>query len=183
MNHRYQLEALDRTLRDLTGHDVPFGGKIIILSGDFRQCLPVLPNANRAQVVDAALNRSPLWKFFTVMQLKENMRVQLSLDTDAEGFDEFTLNLGNGEMEVVAENDLVQIPEEMCIRIEPNSVKNPSSEKDAMQLLSNHVYPNLSRNVGFSGWMDGRAILAPTNQQVDQLNDLISDKFLEFQLS
>ena len=54
MNHRYQLEALDRTLKDLTGFDVPFGGKTVVLSGDFRQCLPVIKQANRAQVVDAA---------------------------------------------------------------------------------------------------------------------------------
>ena len=93
MNHRYQLEALDRTLRDLTDQDLPFGGKIIVLSGDFRQCLPVIPNANRAQVVDSTLKKSPLWKFFTVMQLTENMRVQLSLDPDAQVFDEFTLKL------------------------------------------------------------------------------------------
>ena len=33
MNHRHQLEALDRTLKDLTGVDSPFGGKTIVLSG------------------------------------------------------------------------------------------------------------------------------------------------------
>ena len=32
MNHRYQLEALDRTLKDLTCFDYPFGGKIVVLS-------------------------------------------------------------------------------------------------------------------------------------------------------
>jgi hypothetical protein len=78
MSHRYQLEALDRTLRDVTGVDEPFGGKIMLLSGDFRQCLPVIPNSSRAEVVDAALNRSYLWQFFKVMKLSENMRVKLS---------------------------------------------------------------------------------------------------------
>ena len=74
MSHSYQLEALDRTLRDVTGVDEPFGGKIMLLSGDFRQCLPVIPNASRAEVVDAALNRSYLWQFFKVMKLSENTR-------------------------------------------------------------------------------------------------------------
>ena len=78
MNHRYQMEALDRTLKDVTGQNVAFGGKVIVLSGDFRQCLPVIPHANRAEVVDAAINRSPLWKHFTILDLNENMRVQLS---------------------------------------------------------------------------------------------------------
>ena len=36
MMDRKHLEMLDRTLRDLTGVDLVFGGKILILSGDFR---------------------------------------------------------------------------------------------------------------------------------------------------
>ena len=34
---RRNLEKFERTLRDLTGIDEPWGGKIIILCGDFRQ--------------------------------------------------------------------------------------------------------------------------------------------------
>ena len=94
MSHKFQMEALDRTLRDITGHDVPFGGKVTVLSGDFRQCLPVIPNANRAEVVKAALNRSTLWSGFTVMQLTENMRVMLSKDQEIHGFDDFVVKNG-----------------------------------------------------------------------------------------
>ena len=36
MLDRFQLEALDRTLRDFMGMpDQPFGGKILILAGNF----------------------------------------------------------------------------------------------------------------------------------------------------
>ena len=67
MLHRFQLEALDRTLRDLMDKpDDPFGGKIIILAGDFRQCLPVVPGSNRAQIVKICINSSPLWPHFQV---------------------------------------------------------------------------------------------------------------------
>ena len=177
MNHRHQLEALDRTLRDITDLDIPFGGKIIVLSGDFRQCLPVIPNANRAEVVDAALNRSVLWKHFVVMQLTENMRVQLSDDTESSLFDEFTLKLGNGDIEVIGDTDLVAIPEDMCFLIEPNTIKNPNGETTSMEKLADHVYPNITKNFAKSSWMEGRAILAPTNNQVDRLNNIISDKF------
>ena len=44
MGNRYHLEALDRTLRDLMKsvdpdlEHVPFGGKVIVIGGDFRQC-------------------------------------------------------------------------------------------------------------------------------------------------
>ena len=36
MAHRFLLEALDRILRDITNCDAPFGGKSIVLAGDFR---------------------------------------------------------------------------------------------------------------------------------------------------
>ena len=87
MSERYQMEALDRSLRDITDKDIPFGGKIMVLSGDFRQCLPVIPGASRAEIVKAALNRSPLWSSFQIMQLAENMRVILSKNPDAKAFD------------------------------------------------------------------------------------------------
>lgn len=42
MNDRRCFEALDRTLRDiLNNSEKPFGGKPIMLGGDFRQTLPV----------------------------------------------------------------------------------------------------------------------------------------------
>ena len=177
MNHRHQLEALDRSLQDITGVSLPFGGKVIVLSGDFRQCLPVVPKANRAQVVDAALNRSVLWKHFTIMHLTENMRVKLIKDSESSSFDEFTLKLGNGEMEVQDDLDLVAIPNDMCIPIEPNTEKNPKGESLSMENLADHVYSNISKNFSKIGWMDGRAILAPTNNQVDRLNNIITEKF------
>ena len=177
MAHRYQMEALDRTLRDITDINRPFGGKIMVLSGDFRQCLPVIPNASRAEIIGAALNRSPLWENFQIMQLKENMRVQLSKDPEAESFDHFALKLGNGEEKIVDETDYVEIPEEMCMEIKENSLNDLHAEKDSMSKLADHVYPGLERNFNKSGWMNGRAILAPTNKQVDEINDLITDSF------
>ncbi|XP_071582207.1 uncharacterized protein [Temnothorax nylanderi] len=41
MTPRYALDIMDRTLRDIMSNDLPFGGKIVILGGDFRQLLPI----------------------------------------------------------------------------------------------------------------------------------------------
>ncbi|XP_044597772.1 uncharacterized protein LOC123274271 [Cotesia glomerata] len=39
MSPRYALEIDNRTLQDIMNNDIPFGGKIMILGGDFRQLL------------------------------------------------------------------------------------------------------------------------------------------------
>ena len=57
------------------------------------------------------------------------------------------------------------------MEIIPKSTKDPLSEKNSMQDLAENVFPNLKTNFNNSGWMEGRAILAPTNKQV---NDIIS---------
>ena len=46
-----------------------------------------------------------------------------------------------------------------------------------MKELAEHVFPNLKVNHQKQGWMDGRAILAPTNNKVDDINNLITDTF------
>ncbi|XP_026434864.1 ATP-dependent DNA helicase PIF1-like isoform X1 [Papaver somniferum] len=47
MSHRYSLEAFDRMMRDITGIAEPFGGKILIMGGDFCQVLPVILRSTR----------------------------------------------------------------------------------------------------------------------------------------
>jgi hypothetical protein len=77
----YMLEAMDRTLRDiLRKPDDPFAGKILVLAGNFRQCLPVVPGATRVGTVKHCINQSELWGLFTVLKLTENMRVKASGD-------------------------------------------------------------------------------------------------------
>ena len=83
----FQLEALDRSLRDIIGNrDQAFGGKIILLAGDFRQCLPVVPHANRAGTISHCINKSYLWQHFKVLKLTQNMRVMANGDPVLEEF-------------------------------------------------------------------------------------------------
>jgi len=55
MTQRQAVETLDRSLQDITECDLPFGGKVIVFGGDFRQVLPVVPRGTRAQICDATL--------------------------------------------------------------------------------------------------------------------------------
>ncbi|CAI0468644.1 unnamed protein product [Linum tenue] len=56
-------------------HYTPFGGKIVLLGGDFRQTLPIVADAGREESVDASLTRSYLWSFCTILRLSQNMRI------------------------------------------------------------------------------------------------------------
>ena len=76
MMHRHVFEYLDRALRDVTRVDALFGGKVVILGGDFRQIPTVIPRGSRAQVCEASLKRAYFWPAMKKMELKINMRVQ-----------------------------------------------------------------------------------------------------------
>lgn len=44
---KYAFEIMDRLLKYLLQNDKPFGGKIIVAGGDFRQTLPIQPSTLR----------------------------------------------------------------------------------------------------------------------------------------
>ena len=104
MMNSHCFEAVERMLRDIMRNDVPFGGKVrpllwcrriaalaaaigeqppwparsqvVVLGGDFRQILPVLPRGGRPQIVAASLGLAGFWHHVTVVKLQQNMRVQ-----------------------------------------------------------------------------------------------------------
>ena len=70
------MEILDRSLQDITGCDLPFGGKVMVFGGDFRQILPVVARGTRAQICDATLLQSYIWDDIKIIRLKQNMMTQ-----------------------------------------------------------------------------------------------------------
>jgi hypothetical protein len=69
MAHKKELEALNRTLKDLKVNEQLFGGALILMSGDFRQTLPVIPRSTPADELNACLKSSVLWPCFSHEQL------------------------------------------------------------------------------------------------------------------
>ncbi len=83
MAHKHVFEAVNRMLQHVMGavdralKDILFGGKVVVMGGDFRQLLHVVPRGMRGQIVDASLKRSTiLWHNVKVRHLDENIRVQ-----------------------------------------------------------------------------------------------------------
>jgi hypothetical protein len=70
MVHRNCFEALDKSLRDILwstneeSENMPFGGMIVVLGGDFQQIIPVVPKGRREHIVNASIKHSYLWKHF-----------------------------------------------------------------------------------------------------------------------
>lgn len=161
MMNRFCYEALDRTLRDLTGSNHCFGGKIVVLGGDFRQILPVVQKAGREKAVDACIKRSELWSKVEVLKLTINMRVNVS-DTSAD-FTSWLLKMGEGKL---PENDFGEI------RIPPELLITPST----LTALIDFVFPDVANNFENPAYFSSRCILAPTNDNIDEINSLLLNK-------
>ncbi|XP_057426479.1 uncharacterized protein LOC130719899 [Lotus japonicus] len=117
MLNKHCFEALDRSLNDIMktqfthGYDIPFGGKVVVLGGDFRQILPVISKGSRSEIVGSAINSSYLWKH--------------------------------------------------C------KCKEPLLE------LVNFAYPKLAHNLQKNSFFQERAILAPTLECVEEINNFM----------
>lgn len=75
MAHKHSLEALDRMMKDLNNNTRLFGGALLLLSGDFRQTLPVIPRATYADEINACIKQSYLWRNVTTLRLNKNIYV------------------------------------------------------------------------------------------------------------
>ncbi|XP_031634678.1 uncharacterized protein LOC116347980 [Contarinia nasturtii] len=158
MIHKKGLEALDRTLRDLRGNDQIMENALILLSGDFRQTLPVIPRSTPADEVNACLKASHLWRYVKKIQLTTNMRVHLLKDASAAVFAQQLLDMGDGKFPVDTKTQEIKFPPNFC-QLEPT-----------LKDIENRVFPNVSINYRNHDWLYERAILAPRNENVNKIN-------------
>ncbi|XP_012828666.1 PREDICTED: ATP-dependent DNA helicase PIF1-like [Erythranthe guttata] len=172
MMHKHCFEAVSKTFKDILkfsnpdSKKQPFGGKIVVFGGDFRQILPVIPKGTRQEVVFASINSSCLWRYCEVLTLTKNMRLQ-SGKSDSEvrevkKFSEWVLSVGDGT--VGGPNDGVvdiEIPDDLLIK----------DSGDPLASIVNETYPSFLENMDDISYLQHRAILAPTNEIVDVVND------------
>ncbi|XP_075978675.1 NUBP iron-sulfur cluster assembly factor 1 isoform X1 [Anticarsia gemmatalis] len=164
MAHKKSLEALNLTLKDLRRNNNIFGGLMILLAGDFRQTLPVIPRGTPADELNACLKASPLWNNVKTLSLTINMRVQLQNDQSAAQFSKQLLAVGNGKVPVDATSGLITLTNDFCRFV------------DSQLALIENVFPNISENYQNYAWLSERAILAAKNNDVHALNFTIQSK-------
>ncbi|XP_019163477.1 PREDICTED: uncharacterized protein LOC109159822 [Ipomoea nil] len=175
MMHKHCFEALDRTMRDLMrfknsrSSSMTFGGKTVVLGGDFRQILPVIPKGTRQDIVQASINSSYLWNNCEVLRLTKNLRLQgLTNEDDVQKLDSFAkwiADLGDGNLgEDNGVDCNIMIPSSFVLE----------NEVDPIRQIVESTFPDYC-----TGNMDGiqlenRAILAPTLDVVDEVNEYMN---------
>ncbi|XP_072087869.1 uncharacterized protein [Arachis hypogaea] len=162
MTNKETMESLDRTLRDILENNNPFGGKVMVMGGDFRQVLPVVPKGSKSQMISASIVKSHLWAFTKILHLRQNMRSLNDHD-----FAEYLMRIGDGIEPTICE-DLVQIKVGMAI---------PWEGEASIHKLIEETFPNLQSHGWDASYMVERAILTPKNHDVQQLNDIVINQF------
>ncbi|GMF54593.1 unnamed protein product [Phytophthora fragariaefolia] len=188
MTHHHAFEAVDRSLRDVLNNDEdPFGGTTVVLSGDFRQILPVVVRGTPAETIDSCLKSSHLWSHFRQVYVTENMRVRAahSAETAAElaAFSEFLLQVGEGRHEVNRQlgRDYMKLPRSMLIddppeeEVDEEEVIAPGAISSGLQRLIDVVYPDVNNQaIATDEYFANRTILTTTNVMVHRINNAVA---------
>lgn len=107
------LSLVDLLLQDLMKNNLPFGGKTIIMGGDFRQVTPVIPHASKAQIIESSVKSSDLWQKFRVLKLKKNQRVE----EGAQDYADWLLKLGEKRLPILSgTEDTIELPDKVVCR-------------------------------------------------------------------
>nr|GEY54823.1 DNA helicase [Tanacetum cinerariifolium] len=171
MNDRRCFEALDRCLRDILDNpQTVFGGKTIILGGDFRQTLLVKKKASKLEIIDASITASYLWTKFKLYSLHQNMWLSRPDITDDERnkiqcFSSWLLDIGDGNIRDADEIDvdnssIVEFPNELCIQDGDTAITDSISSIYDTQTFESPTAEHLQKKV----------IVCPKNKTTDIIN-------------
>ncbi|KAM3284571.1 hypothetical protein P3S67_023370 [Capsicum chacoense] len=164
-------QALDKTLRDILGFkdssnsQRPFRGKTVVLGGDFRQLLPVIPKGTRKDIVNATLNYSYLWPHCQLLTLTKNMRLQgtetgTHLD-ELRDFSNCILDVGDSRIGSSFDRiEKVRIPNDLLINESINTISS----------IVESTYSDFISCCNDLGYLQQRTILASTLDMVESIN-------------
>jgi ATP-dependent DNA helicase PIF1 len=141
--------CMEDICRCVMNNNIAFGGKVVILLGDFRQTCPVIPGGTRTEIIDVCIQSSPLWSGFQItqlMQLIQNMADPI--------YAKFVSAIGDGA------------GPEIDIRL--------LSHTTDIQAFIDFVFPQHILHDPLACLPC--AILAPTNKQVNKYNSIILDR-------
>ena len=176
MGQRNVFECVDRSLRDIRNCEQPFGGLPVVMSGDWRQTLPVTPGGGKADIIANSLKASKIWTDYSrKFHLTTNMRLVNSSPEVIE-YANYIMRIGNGK-----EKTYPQIGEDMVLI--PKNIKSGAKN---LKEFCNEIFPDVNKivkegllNEGIEGqfdwksWLMERFIICGTNEDCQEINDLL----------
>ncbi|CAN1332163.1 ATP-dependent DNA helicase pif1 [Linum perenne] len=171
MAHKFCMEALDRTLRDLLqvhptdSEELPFGEVSVVFGGDFRQILPVIKKGTRSEIISASLKKSYLWEHLTHLRLSQNMRLMRSNCSQSERqeiatFDSWLKEIGDGVGCSILGEANILIPPDLMV----------GKHLGPIQDIVKATYPDILHNYQNAAYLASRAVLAPHHDMVHKVN-------------
>jgi ATP-dependent DNA helicase PIF1 len=150
MANKAAIECVDQLLQVLMETTTPFGGKVLLALGDFRQVAPVVRGSvGEAATFQSSVRSSYLWPKFRILRLSSPIRTA----SDPE-YSDWIDRIGEGYEQTVSLSLLQQV----------ESVVEAKDFLFPPDILSN---PNMAVR---------RSFLSPLNKLVDEFNDLILDQ-------
>ncbi|XP_076041832.1 uncharacterized protein LOC143025714 [Oratosquilla oratoria] len=160
MANKNTLATLDVSLRDILGVPGRFmGGIVFVCAGDFRQILPVIRGGGMNDELEYCIKSGYFWDDLLKLELTRNVRLKAD-DAKNKIFAKNLLALGRGE------SGPIKLPEKFGIVVE--------TRKE----LVDKVYDNLEENHLNASYFEKRAIIFPTNDDVDRINLMVYDKYM-----
>jgi len=143
MANRAVLACVEECCRRIMNNNAPFGGKVIILLGDFRQTCPVIPRGTKTDILNACITQCDFWPQFQINRLIRPIR-----NAEDPALASFVDTIGDGAGPNVDLSFLTCVTDVKDI---VNFVYGQNITSDPTACLR-------------------RCILAPTNKQVDLYN-------------
>lgn len=157
MSSKQQLECVERSLSDICPEKGIFAKKVMLFAGDFRQILPIVEYGTREEITAQIVKNTDFWPLVQRFQLTRNLR----LKKEQEYFAKYLLDIGEDR---IAKN------EEDEIELDPRLV-----HKGDLNEFITHFYGEKMDEMN-SKFYESTAILAPINEDVNNLNKLILAK-------
>ena len=151
-----------------------FGGKVLLLCGDFKQIPPVIPGASSNIVINSSIKKCKLFTYATQLKLITNERLRKQLregqlneqqKKKLKRFDEWLNAIGNDSTKY---SDI----HERAIEIPQQFISKTKTETE----MINQIYNNINAYNSNPDYYLNKCILTPLNKSVDIINDICLQK-------
>ena len=175
MAHSDILIWVNRQLQDIMHNEQLFGGKILLLCGDFKQIPPVIPKASTNVIINSSIKKCELFKDAKQLKLitNERLRKQLREQTlnhqqkqKLKDFDKWINKVGTNSTTKYTDihEAAIEIPKEYILKTK--------TETD----MVNEIYGNINDYNYDPKYYLNRCILTPVNKSVDAINYICLNK-------